>query len=132
MPAGFEPLHVVLALPRRTMRVFTPVIEVATLPVFHPGQDLPLRRTIAFELIGNDHPWHVLQALEQLTEKLLRRVRVAAALYQDIHHVVVLVDSAPQVMTVTVDGQEDFIKMPLVPWLGASTLQLIRVVLPKF
>jgi hypothetical protein len=25
----------------------------------------------------------------------------------------------------------DFIKMPFVPWLGASTLQLIRVILPK-
>jgi hypothetical protein len=34
-------------------------------------------------------------------------------------------------MALAIDGQEDFIKVPLVPWLGASTLQLIGVVLPK-
>ena len=27
---------------------------------------------------------------------------------------------------------EDYFEMPLVPWLGAAMLQLIRVVLPKF
>src|SRR5215471_10534033 len=34
-------------------------------------------------------------------------------------------------MALAIDRQEDFIKMPFVPWLGASTLQLIRVILPK-
>ena len=56
---------------------------------------------------------------------------VAAALHQDIEHVIVLVDSAPQVMALAIDGQKDLVEVPLVPWLGASTLQLIRVVLPK-
>src|SRR5262245_65773128 len=35
-------------------------------------------------------------------------------------------------MAFTINGQEDFIKMPFVPWLGASTLQPIGIVLPKF
>src|SRR5215471_3523755 len=35
-------------------------------------------------------------------------------------------------MALTIDGQEDFIKVPLVSWLGAATLQLIRITLPKF
>src|SRR5215471_17392962 len=34
-------------------------------------------------------------------------------------------------MAFTIDGQEDFVKMPFVPWLGTSMLQLIRVVLPE-
>jgi len=42
MPGGCAPLHVVLALPRRTMGVLTPVIQRATLAVCDPGQDLPL------------------------------------------------------------------------------------------
>src|SRR5262245_18718770 len=34
-------------------------------------------------------------------------------------------------MPLTIDRQEDLVKVPLVPWLGASMLQLIGVVLPK-
>jgi hypothetical protein len=41
-------------------------------------------------------------------------------------------DGAPQVMAFTIHGEKHLIKVPLVPWLGTSTLQLIRVVLPKF
>jgi hypothetical protein len=96
------------------MRVFATVIEVATLPVLHPRQNLALSRTITLELVRDDHPWHVLQALEQLAKELLGGVLVAPALHQDIQHVVVLVDSAPQVMALAIDGQEDFIKMPFV------------------
>src|SRR5262249_27096003 len=121
-----------LPLARWPMGVLTPVIEIATLAMFHPGQDLPFGRAITLELVRDDHPWHVLQALKQLAKELLRRLLVAAALHQDIQHVVVLVDSAPQVMALAIDRQKDFIKMPFVSWLGASTLQLIGVVLPKF
>jgi hypothetical protein len=49
MTGGFESLHTILALARGAMRVFAPVIEVATLAMLHPGQELPLRRAVAFE-----------------------------------------------------------------------------------
>ena len=39
-------------------------MEVATLPVFPPGQELALGGIVALELIGNDHPWYVWQPLE--------------------------------------------------------------------
>src|SRR5215471_576641 len=91
------------------MRIFTAVVQITILAMLHPGQDLALRRTVTLELIGNDHPWHVLQPLEQLTEKLLRRLFVASALHEDIEDVVVLIDSAPQVVTLAIDRQEDFI-----------------------
>ena len=35
-------------------------------------------------------------------------------------------------MPLAIDGQKDLIQVPLVTWLGASVLQLIGVVLPKF
>jgi hypothetical protein len=50
MAGRFEPLHAMLPLTRRPMRVLTPVIEVAALTVFHPWQDLALGCTIT--LIG--------------------------------------------------------------------------------
>ena len=131
MPWGLEPLHAMLALTRRPMRVLTAVIEIATLAVFDPGQHLALGRAVALELIGDDDPWHVLQPLEQLAEKLLRRLLVAPALHQDIQHVIVLVNSAPQVMALPVDGQKDFIQVPFVPGLRATATQAVGIILPK-
>src|SRR5215467_6555666 len=113
------------------MRILTAVVEVATLPVFHAGQYLALRGAVALELVRNDYTRHILQALEQLAKKLLRRLLIPPALHEDVQHVIVLVDRAPGVMALPVDGQEHLIQVPLVPWLGASVLQLIRVVLPK-
>ena len=71
MPRGFEPLHAPLMLARRPMGVLTPIIEIPALAMFHPGQYLALGRAIAFELIRDDDPRHVLQALQQLAEELL-------------------------------------------------------------
>src|SRR5215468_12150795 len=34
-------------------------------------------------------------------------------------------------MACTIDGEKHFIKVPLIPWLGASVLRLIGIVLPK-
>src|SRR4030095_9483891 len=132
MPRGCEPLHAILTLPCRPMRILTPVIQIAALAMFHPRQYLTLRRTVTLQLVRNDDPRHVLQALQQLAEKLLRRLFVTSALHQNIEDVVVLVDSAPEVMALAINGQKHFIQVPLVPWLRASMLQLIRIVLPKF
>src|SRR5262245_12148418 len=102
MPCGLEPLPALLPLPRGPMRVLAPVIEVAALPVFDPRQYLALGGAITFQLIRYDDPRYVLQPFEQLTEKLLRRLFVAAALHEDIEDVVVLIDRAPEVMALTI------------------------------
>src|SRR5438132_9473497 len=70
--------------------------------------------------------------LSSLRKNFFRGLLVPTALYQNIQHVVVLIDGSLRVMAFTIDGEKHLIKVPLVPWLGASTLQLIRVVLPKF
>src|SRR5437868_6913407 len=108
MARRFEPLHPILALTRRPMRVLTPVIEIPTLPMFYPRQDLPFGRAVALELIGDDDAGHVLQALEQLAEKLLGCFFVPTALHQDIEDVIVLVDSAPQIMGYTQDSYRNY------------------------
>src|SRR4030095_13856747 len=43
----------------------------------------------------------------------------------------VLIHGAPQVMALPIDRQKHLVEVPLVPWLGASTLQLNGVVLPQ-
>jgi hypothetical protein len=95
MPCGLNPLHAILALPRPPMRGLAAIVQIATLSVLYPGQELALGRAVALELIGNDDAGHVSQPLEQFAKKLLGRFLVSAALYQNVEHVVVLVDSAP-------------------------------------
>ena len=95
MTRRLKPLHAILTLTRGTMGILTPVVQITTLAMLHPRQDVALRRAITLELVREDHPWHVLQALEQLAKKLLGRVLVAPTLHQDIEDVIVLIDSAP-------------------------------------
>ena len=85
------------------MRILTPVIEIPTLAVLYPWEDLALCGTIALQFVRDDHPWDVLTSFEQLAEKLLRSLFVASALHQDIEDIVVLVHRSPQVMALTVN-----------------------------
>jgi len=56
---------------------------------------------------------------------------IAAALHKNVEHVIILIDSAPQVMPLTIDCQEDLVQMPFIARLRAPPSQPIRVVLPK-
>src|SRR5262249_32486547 len=114
LPGGCEPLHAILALTRRPMRVCTPVIEIPTLTVFHPGQYLALDRAIALQFVCNDDARNVREALKQRAETLLGRVLVAPALHQNIQDVVVLIHSPPQVMPLTMDREKHLIQVPRV------------------
>src|SRR5215471_13277708 len=131
MTRRLQPLHTILTLTRGTMGMLTPVVQIATLAVFDPGQDLSFGRAVALQLIRDDDPRDISQALEQLAKELLRRVLIAPALDQNVEDVVVLVDSAPQGMAFAMNRQKHLVQVPLVAWLCASTLRPIRVVLPK-
>jgi len=86
------------------MRVRTAVVEMATLAVVAPGQELALRRTVALQLRGAQHAWHVRAPWEERADKLLRRGRVAAARPQHVEDVVVLIDRAPPGMPLAMHG----------------------------
>jgi hypothetical protein len=102
------------------MRVLAPVIEIPTLAMLDPWENLPLRRTGALQLVRNDDPRHILQALQQLAEKLLRRLFVASALHQNIQDIIVLIHRPPQVMAFAMDRQKNLVQMPFVPRLRAT------------
>jgi hypothetical protein len=91
------------------MGVLRAVIEIAVLPVFDTGQALPLCRPIAFEFIGDEHPWDVLASFEELAEELLGRVLVPSALHEDIEDSAVLIHGPPQIMAFLVDRDEHLI-----------------------
>lgn len=50
-----KPWHTPLALPSKLMGVFCPVIELAVLTMVHPGEGLALSRSVALQLVGDEH-----------------------------------------------------------------------------
>jgi hypothetical protein len=70
MPRGFEALHPPLPLTGGLVRILGAVIQIAVLAMFYPRQNLPLRGTIALQLICDAHPWDILAAFEELVGEL--------------------------------------------------------------
>jgi hypothetical protein len=112
--------------------VFRPIVQIAVLPVFHARQYLPLGGLVAFELIGDDHPWDIPAAFEELAEERLRGVLVPPALHQDIEDMTILIDGPPEIVPLTTNGEKDFIQIPLITWLRAPVTELIGIRLPEF
>src|SRR5215831_10705526 len=113
------------------MRVLAAVVEIPTLAMLDPWENLALGRTIALQLVGNDDAGNICEALEELAKKLLGGLLIAPALDQNVEHMIVLVDSAPQVMALAIHRQEDLVQMPFVARLRTPPSQPIGVVLPK-
>jgi hypothetical protein len=95
MPRRLALLQTPLPLARGLRRVLGAVMQIAVLSVFYAGEALALRSTVAFELIGDEHPWHGGQALEELAEELLRGLFVPPALHQDVEPIPVLIHRPP-------------------------------------
>jgi hypothetical protein len=59
VPRGLELLHALCALAGGLVGILGAIIEVPVLAMLHPRQQLVLRCAIAFQLIGDEHPWNV-------------------------------------------------------------------------
>jgi hypothetical protein len=110
----FEPLHLPFSTSCRPMRGFGAVVQKSALSMFDVGEDLMLCRAVAFQLVSHDHPRHVLQALQQPLEETLRRLRVAAALNEDVEHDAVLIHGTPEIMLLALDPDEHLVQVPYV------------------
>jgi hypothetical protein len=114
------PLPVPFPLVRRLVGVFTPIVQVAVLAVFHTRQDFPLLCIVALQFIRDAHPWDTPAAFEDLTEELFRCDLVAPALDQDTAHMAILIDGTPQVVALAIDGQKDLIEVLFMAQLWTS------------
>jgi hypothetical protein len=131
VPGGLKPLQAPLALAGRLVGVLRAVIEVAVLAMFHPRENLPLRRPVAFELVGDEHAGHVCEPLEEFAEEFLGGLLVAPTLHEDIEDVAVLIHGSPEVMRFAINGQKHLIQVPFVTRSRAPATQLIGVLLAE-
>lgn len=95
MARGFETPHGSLSLPGSLVRTFRTIVQALMLAVLNTGHDFPLCCSVTGQLVGNDDPWYVLQAFEQLAEEFLGYILVATALHQDIQHMAILINRPP-------------------------------------
>src|SRR5215510_7197232 len=128
---AFEPLHALLSLACRLVRVLGTIVEIPILAMFHPWQDLALGGSVALELIGDDHARDVGQSFEQLTEELLRSPLVPATLHQDIQHIAVLIHRPPEIVVIALDGEKHLVEIPLVTGSRPTATELVGVRLTK-
>ena len=110
LPRGGEPFHHLFPDSGRLMGILSPIVQVLRPAMGHRRHELAVRHRVAGQLVGDDHPGHLPQALAQSAEQLLCGHRVSARPDQDVGHVAVLVDRAPQVPLCTVDLGEHLIE----------------------
>ena len=87
-----------------TLLVADHFAPTAGLAMLDTGHDLLFRCCVALEFVGDQHPWGVTQALEELAKEAFRRLPVASALHEDIEHMAILIDCTPKVMVLALDG----------------------------
>src|ERR1700674_988864 len=112
MSGRFETAHATLALAGGLVRIFCPVVESFLLMMIDARHHFCLGCCVTAQLVGDDGPWNVLKTLEQFAKELLRRLLIPPRLHQNIEHLAVLVDGAPQVLQLAVDAKKNFIEMP--------------------
>ena len=132
MTGGFEPTHLSLPLPGRLMGEFGTVVEALVLAVLDARHHLLAGGFIAFEFVGDDHPWDVAQTLEELAKESLGGALVAPRLNQDVEDITVLIHGPPKVEALAIDAEINLIQMPLVAPAGGAAAQRVGEVLAKF
>ena len=76
--------------------------------------DDPVRGAVAPEAIGDEAVRDTAASLEQPAKEPRGGVLIPAGLEQDVDDVPVLVDSSPEVLTLTANPHEEFVEMPRV------------------
>src|SRR4051794_29405998 len=105
------------------MRVFRSVIQITTLTMQNSRQNDFLCRSVAAELVGDDHARLPFGGAQELPEEQDRGPSIPFRLNQDVDDGAVLVDRSPQVMLHSVHLQKDFIQMPFIAQLRPSSFQ---------
>jgi len=99
--------------------------------MFHPWQDLPLCGGVAAQLVRDDHARHLPQTAQQLAKETLGGLCIAPALDEDVEHVAVLVDRAPEIMRLALDADEHLVHEPFVARLWPPPLSAFANSWPK-
>jgi len=123
MAGSLESLRLPFSSSRRLVWGLGPIVQVATLSVFHVRHDFTLRRGIAPRCVR----YHRTRGISRLCRKLMKeplgRLGAPLTLHKDVKHVAILVNGPSEIVQPTLDANKHLIQMPLVAGSGATALQ---------
>ena len=120
-----------LAVSGRLVSVLGAGVQLLRPAMPHRRHALAVRHLVAGERVGDHHPGHLPQARAQSAEELCCGHRVSARLEQNVEHVAVLVDRAPQVPLCAGDLDDHLIEVPWVAQPPTTTAQTGWRTLPE-
>ena len=93
-----EPLHLPFSASRRSVGVFSAIVEVAALSVLDVREQSTLCRAVAPELVGHAHTRNVLQTPEQALEEPRCGFRISTTLDKNVEHDPVPIYRVPEIV----------------------------------
>ncbi len=86
-----------------------------------------MRCCIAHQLVCDQPPRLAALTFQQLTEETFSRTPIATQLDEDVDHITVLVDGAPEIVLLTPNVHEEFIQVPRIAQPTSATLERTSV-----
>jgi hypothetical protein len=99
--------------------------------MFNVWKHLALSHTVASQLIGYDHPRHILKAFQQPSKEPFGGFVIPSRLNEDVEHEAVLIHSTPTIVLRTLYPDEHLIKIPLVTGPRTTAAQAVGKALAK-
>jgi hypothetical protein len=78
------PLHLSLSWSRRSIRIFSTVVEIAACPMPDTRQNGTSSAAVAAKAVSDQTSWPVLKAVQQAFGKALGRGAIPTILHQDV------------------------------------------------
>lgn len=113
------------------MRVLAKVVQSLVLLMLHALEHLVLGSFVALQLVRYDHAWYKALLLEELAKESLGCLGISMTLHQEVKHVALRIYCTPQVILLSFNLDDNFIKMPSIRETRSLTAHLIGVLLPK-
>ncbi len=78
------------------------------------GHDVSLGSAIGSQFVGDHDARHMPLAFEKLSHQAFGGLGISAALHQHVENEAILIDSPPQPVFLTANGDDGFIEVPFV------------------
>ena len=92
------------------------------------GHDVPMGDAVTAQLVGHQTHGFLALPLQEFLKESPRRTPVPTRLDEDIDQITVLVHCTPEILTLTVDRDEDFVQKPRIAEAALASLQLPGVI----
>lgn len=131
LSGGLEPAHLALPLARRLVGQFGPIVLVLRRVVHDCRHHAPVGRGVAAQLVRDQPAWRTALSFQQLPKEAFRRMAITPGLHEDVDHIAVVIDRAPEVLLAPSNGNEQLVKVPRVAEASLPTPQLARIGRPE-